>query len=356
MIINEIELNNFRNYKNQIIKLEKGINIFYGNNAQGKTNLLEAIFLCAIGKSFRTNKDKEFIKFGYDETDVNVYFKKKDREGKISLQLGQNKKFLVNDILQKKTSQILGNIYVVLFTPDDISILKDGPVNRRRFLDIMISQLRPTYMHLLSQYNKTVLQRNIYLRQIRNENKSTVMLDIWDEKLIELAVKIYDYREEFIHKIVDKLLGIHSRITNNSEKISMEYVSNVKNGDYYKKQLLKFRESDIQKGSTSIGIHRDDFKIMINDKEISSYGSQGQHRTAILSLKIAELEIIYDEVGEYPILLLDDFMSELDEKRRNNLLKSMKNNQVIITCTDKKIFENFDAVFYNVKNGTISKF
>ena len=353
MIINEINLENFRNYTNQNIILKPGINVFFGDNAQGKTNLLEAIFICSIGKSFRTNKDKEWISFGEYNTKIKVKYSKTDREGKMNLELGDRKRFLLNDIPLKKTSEVLGNIYIVLFTPDDISILKEGPSYRRRFLDIMISQLRPSYMRLLFNYNKTMIQRNNYLRQIKIENKENSLLEVWDEELSNYGNKIFEYRKEYINKISSKLVNIHSNITNSKENISIEYVSNLNKKEDFINQLKNSRNIDIQRGITSCGIHKDDFKIRINDKIINSYGSQGQHRTAVLSLKIAELEIIQEEVGEYPILLLDDFMSELDEERRINLLKNMKNKQVIITCTDKNVFENLDATFFEVKEGRI---
>ena len=345
MVIDEIELSNFRNYDVQNIKLEKGINVFFGNNAQGKTNLLEAIFICSIGKSFRTIKDRELIRFNSNHANISVSYNKSDRNGKIRLELEDKKRFLLNDIPLKRTSEVLGNIFVVLFTPDDISILKEGPSHRRRFLDIMISQLRPNYMRLLVMYNK-----------IRVEHMSTSLLDVWDEKLTELGKKIYEYRSEFIGKIANKLVYIHGNITSEKECISIEYSSDFDKNMNFLEHLKGNRVLDIQRGNTSCGIHRDDFKIKINDKIISSYGSQGQHRTAILSLKIAELEIIKEEVGEYPVLLLDDFMSELDEIRRVNLLQSMKNNQVIITCTDKSVFENLNANFYEVEDGRIIKF
>ena len=355
MVINNINFSNFRNYENQNVELEHGINIFYGNNAQGKTNLLEAIFICSIGKSFRTNKENSLINFNYNNTNVEIYFEKKDRDGKILLELGEKKKFLLNDIPLKRTSEVLGNIYVVLFTPDDISILKDSPIYRRRFLYIFISQLRPNYMRILSLYKQTMEQRNSYLRQIKSENKSIEMLDIWDEKIAELGKKIYDYRYEFVEKISKRIENIHLNITDKKEKISIEYISHFNRNVNFIDNLRKNREIDILRGNTSIGIHKDDFKIKINNKVIGIYGSQGQHRTAILSLKIAEFEIIEEEVGEYPILLLDDFMSELDEQRRENLLKYMKDNQVIITCTDKTFFENINASFYEVENGKIIK-
>lgn len=355
MVIKQIQLANFRNYEKQNLMLEKGINIFYGDNAQGKTNLLEAIFVCAIGKSFRTNKEREMINFQHKEASLDVSFEKRDREGTIGLELGEKKRFLLNGIPLKKTSQVLGNIYVVLFTPDDIAILKEGPAGRRRFLDIMISQLRPSYMRFLSEYNKTMIQRNHYLKQIKTENKPVDMLDIWDEKLTQLGNKIYEYRLEFVKKISDKLDKIHHTITDNREDISISYVSVFDKKTDFKEKLKECRNMDMIRGYTSVGIHKDDFKVEINGKPISSYGSQGQHRTAILSLKIAELELIYDEVGEYPILLLDDFMSELDVQRRMNLLQNMKNNQVIITCTDYAFFEDMNANFFEVNKGKITK-
>ena len=241
----------------------------------------------------------------------------------------------------------------MLFTPDDLNILKGTPAERRKFLNIMISQLRPLYMFALSEYLKTMNQRNMYLKQIKYENKPEDMLDIWDSKLAELGMKIYLYRKEFIEKISNKICDIHSNITNNNEKIDITYSFNCKDKEEYLDKLIKSRKIDIQKCCTNFGIHRDDFFVKINDNLISSYGSQGQHRTAILSLKISELQIIYEEVGEYPILLLDDFMSELDNERRLNLLKNVDNNQIIITCTDKEFFNNLDAKFYNVSNGKI---
>ena len=201
MWINEINLTNFRNYENKKIKLNPNINIFYGENAQGKTNIIESIFLSSIGKSFRTNNDKELIKFNKESSMVEIFFEKSDRKGKIKIEINNRKNIYLNDIKLKKLSELLGNINIVIFTPDDINILKDGPQKRRKFLDIMISQLRPNYMHVLSNYSKTLEQRNNYLRQIKQENKNPELLDIWDEKLADYAQKIYLYRNEFIEKI-----------------------------------------------------------------------------------------------------------------------------------------------------------
>jgi len=353
MWIKEIKLNNFRNYNYKEINLEKNINIFYGENAQGKTNIIEAIFLSSMGKSFRTNKDKELINFEKEKATVEINFEKKDRDGKIKIEIENKKNIYLNGIKLKKLSELLGNINVVIFTPDDINILKGGPQNRRRFLDIMISQLKPNYMYTLNLYLKTLEQRNNYLRQIKIENKDENLLDIWDEKLAEYAVIIYNYRVEFINKIKNKIENIHKDITQNKENIKIEYISECKEKEEFLNLLKQRRKLDIIKGFTTKGIHRDDFMIYINEKEVSTYGSQGQHRTAILSLKLSELKVIYDEIGEYPILLLDDFMSELDESRRKSFLENIENIQVIITCTEKIMLENLNFVLYNVVSGDI---
>jgi len=353
MWIKEIKLNNFRNYNFKEINLEKNINIFYGENAQGKTNIIEAIFLSSMGKSFRTNKDKELINFEKEKAIVEINFEKKDRDGKIKIEIENKKNIYLNGIKLKKLSELLGNINVVIFTPDDINILKGGPQNRRRFLDIMISQLKPNYMYTLNLYLKTLEQRNNYLRQIKIENKDENLLDIWDEKLAEYAVIIYNYRVEFINKIKNKIENIHKDITQNKENIKIEYISECKEKEEFLNLLKQRRKLDIIKGFTTKGIHRDDFMIYINEKEVSTYGSQGQHRTAILSLKLSELKVIYDEIGEYPILLLDDFMSELDESRRKSFLENIENIQVIITCTEKIMLENLNFVLYNVVSGDI---
>lgn len=355
MNITKIKLKNFRNYDEQEIELGNNINIFYGDNAQGKTNIIESIFLCAIGKSFRTNKDNELIKFNEDFAQVYIEYEKSDREGNIRIDISNKKNIYTNGIKVKKLSDLLGNINIVIFTPDDINILKDGPQKRRRFLDIMIGQLRPNYIYIINMYNKTLEQRNNYLKQIKEENKPEDLLDIWDEKLIEYGVQIYNYRNEFIEKIKNKINDIHNKITSEKEEIKIEYLSNCVNKETYSNWLKERRKLDIIKGYTTKGIHRDDFNVYINDNLVNIYGSQGQNRTVMLSLKISEMNVIYDEIGEYPILLLDDFMSELDEKRRKNFLENIKNNQIIITCTDKIDLKNADYKLFNVNQGNIEK-
>ena len=355
MHISKIKLNNFRNYEEQEVELNNNINIFYGNNAQGKTNLLEAIYLCAIGKSYRTNRDKELVKEDKRFLTASVEYEKKDREGKISVSISEKKIISVNDIKIKKMSEVLGNINVVLFNPDDINIFKEGPSKRRKILDVMISQLRPSYIYNLTMYNKVLEQRNNYLRQIKLENKKEDMLDIWDEKLCDYAKEIYNYRKEFIEKIKEKIYIIHSNITQGKEELKIKYITDCQDIEKYKKELKNTRKKDIEKGYTTKGIHRDDIYFFINKKQVNIYGSQGQNRTVILSLKLSELEIMKDEIGEFPILLLDDFMSELDEKRRYHILKNINNTQILITCTNELTIEDKMCKKFIVNKGKVEK-
>lgn len=355
MYIKKIQLNNFRNYKKQEIELSKEINLFFGDNAQGKTNILESIFLCAIGKSFRAKKEKELINLDEKYATIEIDFEKADRSGKIKIELNDKKTIYINGIKQNKLSDILGKINVVMFSPDDIEILKSGPAKRRRFLNIMISQLRPKYMYNLNMYIKAVEQRNNYLRQIDLENKNKELLDVWDEKVAEYGYEVYKYRNEFIDKIKEKINRHHKEITENKEEIKIKYISDCESKEKYIEELKKTRGQDIAKGYTTKGVHRDDIYIYINGKQVNIYGSQGQNRTVILSLKLAELEIIKEDIGEYPILLLDDFMSELDQKRRENFLKNINNTQILITCTDEFTIQDKMCKKFKVNNANVEK-
>ena len=355
MYITKLKLENFRNYNIQEIEFNRGINVIYGDNAQGKTNILEAIFLCSMGKSFRTSKDKELIKINSNYAKINIEYEKSDREGKIDYIIADKKNISVNGVKIKKLSELLGNINSIIFSPDDMEILKDGPQKRRKFLNMLISQLRPRYIFNMNAYNKTLEQRNNYLRQIKLENKQENMLEIWDEKLANHAQIIYEFRKEFVDKLLKKIVDIHKNITDNSEIIDLKYISEFKDKESYKQKLIENRKNDIYKGYTTKGIHRDDLEVYLNGKNINLYGSQGQFRTAILSLKLSELYVIYDEIGEYPILLLDDFMSELDDKRRKKFVENITDAQVILTGTHKLVLENFKYNIYNVKDGQIKK-
>jgi DNA replication and repair protein RecF len=354
MYIKNISMENFRNYKKQEIEFCDNINIIYGDNAQGKTNIIEAIYLCCMGKSFRAKKDSDLVKFNEKNTQIDMNFVKADREGKITAKIGEQKAFFINGVKQSKISDIIGKVNCIIFTPDDIDIVKGGPDKRRKFIDMMISSLRPSYMHLLNEYKKVIEQRNNYLKQILKDGKPQDMLDIWDEQLAELSFKIYNYRNNYVEKIKEKIDSIHKTITNcgnQSELLKIKYISTGNSKESFFENIIKSRNIDIQRGYTGVGVHRDDIIIYINHKPVSVFGSQGQQRTTVLSLKLAELKIVTDEIGDSPILLLDDFMSELDEKRRMILLEKIKENQVIITCTDKIDIESKSKKVYFVENG-----
>lgn len=354
MYIKNIKLQNFRNYIKQEITLEKGINLFYGNNAQGKTNVIESIFLCSIGKSFRAKKDKELINFEKNNLFLEINYEKKDRTGKIKYLIqNDNKEIFVNDIKLKKLSELLGNINIVLFSPEDINIIKDGPDKRRRFLNILISQLRPNYVYVYNLYQKTLEQKNTYLKKITIDRKDDDLLNIYDEKLAEYAEVINKYRNEFINKLKEKIENIHKNVTEEKETLRIKYISDCYEKEKYLLALKSNREKDIERGFTSCGVHRDDIYFFINGKKVDVFGSQGQQRTTILTLKLAELEVIKDEIGESPVLLLDDFMSELDNNRKMNFLKNIKNTQIIITCTDEINIENININKFIVNNGQV---
>jgi len=356
-LIKSIYLENFRNYEEQEIVLNDNINVFFGNNAQGKTNILEALYFCALGRSFRTFKENELIKFQHQDCKILIHYEKENRENKIEIQLNKERKKIIklNDIKINKNSELIGNLNLVIFSPDDIIILKQAPSLRRKFLDIFISQLKPNYVHILSQYNKVLEQRNAYLK-----TKNTETIEIWDEQLASLAEKIYQYRITYMQKLQEKMEKIHPKLTGGKETIKIQYQSSFTTKEEFLKKLKVQLSNDLYQGYTHAGTHRDDFEISINDKVLNLYGSQGQHRTAVLSLKIAELEIVRDEIGENPILLLDDVTSELDIERINSIFNLLKEEQVFITCTDVNSILKYDCLtknikLYNIENGSVLK-
>ncbi len=346
MYIKEIYLKSFRNYNEQRIELNEKANVFYGNNAQGKTNILEALYFAALGRSFRTYKESELIEFNGENAKIIIDYVKNERDNKIEISLNKNDKKVIklNGIKINKSSELVGNINIVIFSPDDITILKQGPALRRKFLDVLISQLKPKYLFELLEYNKILDNRNACLK-----SKNIDTLDIWNEQLASKMEIIYQYRNEYINKLQEKLLKIHPGLTDNKEKIKILYKSNFKNKDDFLSLLKRKEQNDIFKGYTTEGAHREDFEILINGNSLNLYGSQGQHRTAILSLKIAELNIIKEEVGENPVLLLDDVTSELDEQRVMSIFDVVKDYQVLITCTDLAQILKYDCLTKNIK-------
>lgn len=349
MFINSIKLKNFRTYKEKEFVLSPSTNVFYGNNAQGKTNVLESIYVCAVGKSFRTRKDAELIRFGNEFGGVEVYFEDKYRKKNVNFLVSEKskKQIKINGVKQAKISDLFGNLLVVLFSPEDMFFAKGEPGERRKNFDMLISQLSPQYMHNLQEYYKVLEQRNQLIKN--GENRvDRVELSIWNEKLAELNVKIKQTREFYISKIQPFFSKYHSEISEKKEEVFLRYKTQIKES---KEETLKLIEDrctqDFRRGFTSVGIHRDDYIFEINDLNLGLFGSQGQVRTAILSLKLAEKELIFQEKEEKPILLLDDVMSELDEKRRKFLYEKLKDCQVLITCTD--LIEGEDIKTFHIE-------
>lgn len=334
MIITKLELNNFRNYDSLSLKPDSETNILYGKNAQGKTNILESVYLCSTTKSHRCNKDAEMIKFNQDEGHIKLFINKNEREYRIDIHLRKNKSkgIAINGIPIKKASELFGIFNVIFFSPEDLNIIKNGPAERRRFIDMELCQLDKIYVYNLINYNKVLNQRNQLLKDIyfRPDLKDT--LDVWDMQLAEYGSKVIKKRIEFIEKINKIINPIHKELTDGKEDIKVIYNKNCEEEMLYEK-ILENRERDIKYKTTSIGPHRDDITFLNDDINIRIYGSQGQKRTVALSLKLAEIELVKSLINDTPVLLLDDVLSELDSDRQNHLLKSLKNIQTVITCT-----------------------
>jgi len=357
MIIKSLELENYRNYENISVEFDEGTNILTGENAQGKTNILEAIYLCSTTKSHKGNKDSEIIRFGYEESHLRSIIRKKDEDLRIDMHLrkGRSKIIALNMEKLKKTSELIGILNVVLFSPEDLNIIKGGPSYRRSFVDMQICRLDSSYVFNLSNYNKIIDQRNKLLKDIYFQPALKETLFIWDSQLQSYGGQVIKKRKEFINELNEILKNIHYKLTGNKENIEIVYEPDTEENRI--EEVLKNNvERDLRSKMTSFGPHRDDFIININGIDARKYGSQGQQRTAALSLKLAEIEIIKNKTGEDPILLLDDVLSELDSNRQNMLLESIDDIQTIITCTglDDFVNERFKInKIFKVNNGNI---
>ena len=359
MFIKRLQMLNYRNYNALDIELCPNVNVFMGDNAQGKTNILEAIYYCAFAKSHRTSKDKELINWNGEHAfiSVDVGRERLDKRIDISILKDGKKSIRINKIKIKKIGELFGNFNVVMFSPEDLRIIKDSPGVRRKFIDMELCQLNSKYYYNLVQYNKVLNERNMLLRN-RNANKD--MLDIYDMQLVEFGYNIIKERINYIGKLNKYAEKIHSDITSGKENIKFKYISTIKDleniKDNFYALLEKNRAKDCERGITSIGPHRDDFFVYINDIDTKSFGSQGQQRTAVLTMKFASLEIIKEVTGEFPILLLDDVLSELDFSRKKYILSTIGQIQTIITCTGiEDLYEYLDekAKVFKVKNGEI---
>lgn len=362
MHIKKVNLINYRNYKHCEVELSPFLNVFKGANAQGKTNFLESIYLTSIGRSPKSKNDRDLIKWEEKNSKITIDLNKQFFEEKIEIFLREEgkKSIKINGVSIRKIGELIGEMPIVYFAPDEISLIKDGPSDRRRFMDIDISQLNREYFYLLCRYEKLLQERNKLLKQTKVFENLHDTIDLWDTQLCEVASKIIFYRLEFIEKIKSPAREVHLKITDDKEKLSIKYqginlktVQEIKQklAESYKKNLKK----DFEFGFTTIGPHRDDFEITINGIDVRNFGSQGQQRLATLSLKVAELELFEKTLKEKPIILLDDVLSELDAKRCKKFLEQIKGYQTILTATkfSRKI-EETDAIFV-VKNATIKR-
>ena len=358
MTIESIELKNYRNYEELHMELSQGTNILYGDNAQGKTNILEAVYVCCTTKSHRGAKDKDMIRFGEDESHIKLQIKKGVVPCRIDMHLKKNKTkgIAINGIPIRKASELFGIVNVVFFSPEDLNIIKNGPAERRRFLDLELCQLNKLYVHGLIQYNRVVTQRNKLLKELSFHPEYEETLDIWDLQLAQYGRQVIEYRTDFVKQLNEMIVGIHNQLSGGKEHLEIFYEPNVE-AEKLEDALAKNRDSDFRQRTTGIGPHRDDISFIVNGIDIRRFGSQGQQRTAALSLKLAEIELVKYLVKDYPVLLLDDVLSELDGSRQEHLLAGIDHIQTMITCTGLEDFLShrfpIDKI-YKVVEGTVS--
>lgn len=362
MNIEKAVIKNFRNIKNMEIEPCNGINVIYGENGHGKTNIIEGIWLFTGCNSFRTRKNIELINKNSKAAEIDAQFFSNGRNQEAKLLIGEKKEAYLNGIKQISPRKLLGEFYAVVFSPSVLSIIKDGPSEKRKFIDIAISLVKPNYAALLSKYNKTLIQRNSLLKQINTEKKGEELLFVFDEEAARCGGKIIDYRLKYLKKLIDYAPNIYSEISNGRENMKISYNnslreignSSVEWSEILYKQLSENHEKDIFRQMTSFGPHKDDIDILLDTMNVRNYGSQGQQRSCALSLKISEAIILRDLSGEQPIALMDDVMSELDENRQKYLMKFFDGWQVFVTCCDSSHKEKIksDKVF-NIVDGKL---
>lgn len=334
MIVESLELKNFRNYEREQFSFDSGTNILYGDNAQGKTNVLEALQVCATTKSQRGSHDSEMIRFGEEESHIRLFFQKHGIEHKIDIHLKKNGKkgAAVDGIPIRRAADLLGQVHIVSFFPEDLRIIKNSPRDRRRFLDSQLCQLDKVYTARLTEYNKIIMQRNALLKDARFAEAIGPTLDVWDEQMVIYGSHLIRQRENFLLQLNQLVREIHADLTGGKEQIELCYEPDVP-AERFAEELLNNREKDLKWKASSKGPHRDDFQVKINGIDIRHYGSQGQQRSAALSLKLSEIRLVKKIIKDTPILLLDDVLSELDNSRQKMLLQSIENVQTFLTCT-----------------------
>ncbi len=341
---------------------KSNVTLLSGENAQGKTNILEAIYICSTGRSHRTSRDKELIKFGSSNSFIDATCEQKDGTHRIEIRLSStNKKAVrINNSPARRLGQLMGHMNAVMFSPEDLQLIKSGPSFRRRFVDIALSQMNSTYFYNLQRYLRALDHRNILLKNALNDNIAT--LDVWDLQLAKYGAYLSVRRAGFIKSLDEICFDIHKKLTGGKENLHVKYQANINSDDEddmaakLVEHFKKHRSNDIKRATTTTGPHRDDILMSVNNVDMRAFGSQGQQRTCALSMKLAEIEIMHQITGEYPLLLLDDVFSELDNSRRAWLLKYIGNVQTFITCVDidQSLLKNgSDVDILTIKNGNI---
>ncbi len=368
MYFKEVSLQNFRNYREEQVSFDEKINIFLGENAQGKTNLIESLYTMSLGKSFRTSKDAEMIGFGQEFARVRTLVvdpEEADPEKELEIVYKEEGKIIrVRGIKLPRSMDLLEEVYIVVFSPEDLRIIKEGPENRRRFLDRELCQLKPVYYSTLGHYKRVMKQRNALLRA---QKRDSVLLDAYDEALADYGIRLTRERAAFVDRLEKISREIHRTISEGKEALTIRY-----EGDFVKSkegegilnkeeildQLERNRERDYFRGYTSAGPHKDDLSLSINGTDIRQFGSQGQQRTAALAMKLAEIQLIRQETGKNAILLLDDVLSELDEGRQTFLIEAMKEVQVFITATaiEKEMLRRLpEGRVFDIREGHVKR-
>ncbi|WP_018923296.1 DNA replication/repair protein RecF [Salsuginibacillus kocurii] len=370
MYIESLHLKQFRNYKQLSINFEDTVNVIVGENAQGKTNLMEAIYLLALAKSHRTSKDKELMNWEEKQAMISGHVEK--RTGPLSLEVilsSRGKRVKVNELEQRKLSEYIGAMNVVMFAPEDLNLVKGGPIMRRRFIDMELGQTSPVYLHDLAMYNRILKQRNQLLKDWQGSpNDPGMMLEVMNDQLAEAAAKVVHRRLRFLSSLEKWASELHAGISRDAESLELGYVPTAEVSDdtdmptmvkAYQDSLLNKREQERRRGTSLVGPHREDLVLKVNERNVQTYGSQGQQRTAALALKLAEIELIGEEIGDYPILLLDDVLSELDTHRRSHLLNTIQGKvQTFVTSTSVEGIEHqtlSKATVFEVANGAIER-
>ena len=359
MILKSIELKNFRNYEDLDLKFDSGTNILFGDNAQGKTNILEAAYVSGTTKSHKGSRDKDMIRFGEDESHIRTIVEKQGKEYQLDIHLKKNrsKGIAINKVPIKKASELFGILNMVFFSPEDLNIIKNGPSERRRFLDAEICQLDKIYLSDLTRYNKILMQRNRLLKDMQHQPQLMETLPVWDMQLVEYGKRLIRRRRQFVEELSEIVTGIHRNISGKREELVLRYEPNI-DAEFLEDELNRVREKDRKYAQTSVGPHRDDISFFIRGVDIRKFGSQGQQRTSALSLKLSEIELVRQTIHDTPVLLLEDVLSELDSNRQNYLLNSIHDIQTMITCTglDEFVRNRFqiDKVFH-VIDGHVSE-